>query len=90
MRDSSVAACAISARSIASCTEFDDSSANPVWRVGHGILVIAEDGQGLRGYGARGNVNHRRGQFARDLVHVGDHQQQTLRRGKRGAECASL
>ena len=32
MRDSSVAACAISARSIASCTEFDDSSANPVAR----------------------------------------------------------
>ncbi len=57
---------------------------------GHGILVIAEDGQGLRGYGARGNVNHRRGQFTRDLVHVGDHQQQTLRRGERGAQCARL
>ena len=46
---------------------------------GHGIGVIAKDGQGLRGDGARRNVNHRRGQLARDLVHVGNHQQQTLR-----------
>ncbi len=33
MRDSSVAACAISAKSIASCTEFDESIAKPVERV---------------------------------------------------------
>ena len=57
---------------------------------GHGVLVIAENGQRLRGDGARGNVNDRGRQFARDLVHVGDHQQQALRRGERGAQRARL
>ena len=31
-------------------------------------------------------MNDRAGQLARNLVHVGDHQQQALRRGKRGAQ----
>ena len=56
----------------------------------HGILVIAEDGQRLRGDRTRGNVDHRAGQLARNLVHVGDHQQQALRRGKGGAQRARL
>ena len=30
------------------------------------------------------------GEFAGDLVHVGDHQQQALRSRKRGAECTGL
>ena len=32
MRDSRLAACATAAMSCASCTEFEQSSANPVWR----------------------------------------------------------
>ena len=56
----------------------------------HRILVIAEDGQRLGGDRARGNVNDRAGQLARNLVHVGDHQQQALRRGEGGAQRAGL
>jgi len=47
-RASSVAACAIKAKSITSCTAFEHSMAQPVWR-GHHIGVIAEDRQALRG-----------------------------------------
>ena len=90
MRDSSVAACAISARSVASCTELEDSIAKPVERHGHGIRVVAKDRQRLRGDRARGNMNHRRGEFARDLVHIGDHQQQALRGREGRAEGAGL
>ena len=45
---------------------------------GHDVLVIAEDGERLGGDGAGGNVEDGRRQFAGDLVHVGDHQQQPL------------
>ena len=45
----------------------------------HGVLMIAKDRQRLRRNGAGSHVNDRRGQLARDLVHVGNHQQQALR-----------
>ena len=83
MRASSVAACAISAKSMTSCTEFEASMANPVGAGGHHVAVIAENRKRVRGQGARGDVKDRRGQLAGDLVHVGDHQQQALRRRER-------
>ena len=46
---------------------------------GHHVAVVAEDGERLGGQGAGGDVEHRAGEFAGDLVHVGDHQQQALR-----------
>ena len=46
---------------------------------GHHIAVIAEDVQRMRGQRAGGNMDHAGQQFARDLIHVRDHQQQTLR-----------
>ena len=35
-------------------------------------------------------MEDRAGQFAGDLVHIGDHQQQTLRGGEGGGQCAGL
>ncbi|MBV6467451.1 MAG: hypothetical protein PGMFKBFP_02812 [Anaerolineales bacterium] len=57
---------------------------------GHHVLVVAEDGEGVRGDGARRHVEDRAGEFARDLVHVGDHQQESLRGGEGGGEGAGL
>ena len=56
----------------------------------HDVAVIAEDRQGLGREGPRGHVEDGGGQLPRDLVHVGDHQQQALRRGERGGERAGL
>ena len=52
---------------------------------GHHVAVIAEDRQGMRGDRAGRNVKDRRRQFAGDLEHLGDHQQQALRGGERRA-----
>ena len=49
----------------------------------HDVLVIAEDGQGVGGDGPRGHVHDTRQQLAGHLVHVGNHQQQSLR-GREG------
>ena len=57
---------------------------------GHHVAVIAENGERVRGNGAGGHVNDRRRELARDLVHVGDHQQQALRSGEGGAQRARL
>ena len=46
---------------------------------GHHILVVTEDAQGVRGNGARRHVEHRGELLAGDFVHIGNHQQQTLR-----------
>ena len=46
---------------------------------GHNVAVIAKDGQRVRGQRAGGNMEDAGKQFAGDLVHVGDHQQQALR-----------
>ena len=45
---------------------------------GHDVLVVTEDAEALCGQGARGDVEHRRRELARDAVHVRDHQQQAL------------
>ena len=50
---------------------------------GHHVAVVAEDRQGVGGHRAGRHVEDRRGQFAGDLEHVGDHQQQALR-GREG------
>ena len=44
----------------------------------HDVAVVAKDGQTLRGQRPGGDVEDRAGQFARDLVHVGNHEQQAL------------
>ncbi len=53
---------------------------------GHNVGVIAEDVQGVGSDGTRGNVEDARQLLARDLVHVRDHQQQTLRSGVGGGQ----
>ncbi len=52
---------------------------------GHHVLMIAEYRQGVGGYGAGAYMEHYREKFAGDLIHVGYHQQQSLR----GGECRS-
>ncbi len=56
----------------------------------HDVGVIPEDRQRVRGHGARRHVHAERGQLARDLVHVRDHQEQALRRREGRREGARL
>ena len=65
MRDSRVAACAMSAMSMTSCTELEDSMAKPVERAAMTSLMVAEDGERVGGQGAGGDVEHRGGELAR-------------------------
>ncbi len=48
----------------------------------HHVRVVAKDREGVGGYGAGADVERRRRELSRDLVHVRDHQQQALRRRK--------
>ena len=57
---------------------------------GHHVLMVAEDRQRLRGQRTRRDVEHARQQLARNLVHIGNHQQQTLRCGERRGQRAAL
>ena len=57
---------------------------------GHDVLVVTEDGEGVAGQGAGAHVEHGGQHFAGDLVHVGDHQEQTLGGGKGGSKSTSL
>ena len=57
---------------------------------GHHVLVIAKDAQGMRGQRAGADVEHAGDELACNLVHVGDHEQQTLRRGECGGEGTGL
>ena len=57
---------------------------------GHHIGVIAENRKAMGCQRARGHVHAEGEQFARDLVHIGDHQEQALRRGEGGAQRADL
>ena len=52
--------------------------------------MIAENRKRVRGDSSRGDMKNRREQFARELEHVRNHQQQALRRGERGADGAGL
>ena len=56
----------------------------------HDVLVIAEDAQGVAGNGARRNVEHAGEEFAGNLVHVRNHEQEALRCGESGGQCAGL
>ena len=56
----------------------------------HNILMVAENRERLCGQRARRYVEHARKQLTRDLVHVGDHQQQALRCGERRGEGTAL
>ena len=56
---------------------------------GHDILVVAEDRESLGGECPRAHMDREGEEFARDLVEVGDHQQETLRGGKGGGQGAS-
>jgi hypothetical protein len=57
---------------------------------GHDVAVVAEDGKRMGGHRAGGDVKDRRQQFARDLEHVGNHQQQPLRRREGGGDGTGL
>jgi hypothetical protein len=57
---------------------------------GHDVRVIAEDRQGLSRQRACRDMEDRRGQFPGDLVHIRNHQQQTLRGGEGGRERSAL
>ena len=57
---------------------------------GHDVALVAEDGQSVGGQGSGGHVEHAGQQFAADLVHVGDHQQQALRGREGGGQRAAL
>ena len=56
----------------------------------HDVAVIAENGKGMGGHGARRNMKCGWRQLAGDLVHVGDHEQQSLRSRKSRGQRAGL
>ena len=56
----------------------------------HDVGVVAEDGQGVGGDGARRHVDHARRELTGDLEHVGDHQQQALAGGEGRRQCPLL
>jgi len=57
---------------------------------GHHVRMVTEDRQSLGCQRSGCHVDDRRGQFAGDLVHVRDHQQQALRRGEGRGQCTAL
>ena len=57
---------------------------------GHHVRVVAEDRERVRRERARRDVHAEGRQLARDLVHVGDHQEQALRRREGRRERAGL
>jgi hypothetical protein len=56
----------------------------------HHVRVVAEDGEGVGRERACRDVHAERRQLTGDLVHVGDHQEQALRRREGGREGAPL
>ena len=48
----------------------------------HDVGVVTKNRKRVRGNCAGGDVEDHRGQLARDLEHVGQHEQEALRRGK--------
>ena len=52
------------------------------------VGVISEDVECLRSHAACGHMEHAGEQLTGDLVHIGDHQEQTLRRGVGGGQRA--
>ena len=56
----------------------------------HHVLVVTEDGKSVRSNGTCRHVEHTGKEFTRNFIHIGDHQQQTLRCGERRSQCTSL
>ena len=56
----------------------------------HHVGVVAENGQSLGGEGTGRDVEHARKQLTGNLVHIGNHQQETLRGGVGGGEGTGL
>ena len=56
----------------------------------HHVGVVSEDGQGVGGESAGGDMEHARQHLAGDLVHIGDHQQQALGGSVSGSQSAGL
>ena len=56
----------------------------------HNVLVVTEDTEGVGSKRTGGNMEDRRNQFARNLVHVGNHQEQTLRSCERSGKSTGL
>ena len=57
---------------------------------GHHVLVVSEDGEGVGCKGAGGNVEHCRKQLTCNLVHIWNHQQETLGSGESRGEGTCL
>ncbi len=57
---------------------------------GHDVGVVPEDGEALSRDGASGNMEDGRSELPGDLVHVRNHQQQTLGSGKGGGQRTGL
>ena len=57
---------------------------------GHDVGVVAEDGERVGRNGTRGHMEDAGEQFARDLIHVREHQQEALGCGIGGGESAGL
>ena len=55
---------------------------------GHHVGMVTEDVQRVGGNGTRGNMEHAGELLGSDLVHIGDHQQQALRRRVGGRQSA--
>ena len=55
---------------------------------GHDVGMVAEDVERACGKRTRRNVEHGGKQLARDFIHIGDHEQQTLGRGVSGGQRA--
>ncbi len=56
----------------------------------HHVGVVTKNGEPLAGKRARRDMENRGRELAGDLVHVGDHQQQSLGSGKGGGQPARL
>ena len=56
----------------------------------HHILVVAKDAERVAGQCACAHVEHAGQHFACNLIHVGNHEQQTLRCSECGCECTGL
>ena len=56
----------------------------------HDVLMVAEDIQRGRGNGTRTDMEHARQQFTCDFIHIGNHQQKSLRRRVGRRQCTRL
>ena len=80
----------MAAKSCASCTRRGTEHREAGGPARHDVGVVAENGQGVGGDGARRDVHREGSQLSRDLEHVGDHQEQALRRREGRRQGAGL